>query len=264
MLSITSIAFSLFAFGLFALVAVNIRKALERVEERVEIRAFAPPGASVNRLLAAADSIGRFPEVARVDVVTSEQALERARAELGEFRDVFEASFLPASLDIRIRPGFREPASVESVARRIGEFDIVDDVRFGQEWIVQLHRLRNVAGVVGLALGLSFAAVALIIIGTTIRMAVLARASEIALMRLVGATPGYIRRPFLVEGVVKGLLGGTLALVLTWGAMRLVEGYLEMDTVFFDIRMLGAGLLFGAVLGFVGSAVSVGRQLRSI
>jgi hypothetical protein len=67
-----------------------------------------------------------------------------------------------------------------------------------------------------------------------------------------------------VEGVVKGLLGGTLALVLTWGAMRLVEGYLEMDTVFFDIRMLGAGLLFGAVLGFVGSAVSVGRQLRSI
>ena len=102
------------------------------------------------------------------------------------------------------------------------DYDFVDDVRFGEEWITQLYRLRNIAGVAGAALGLAFAAVAVIIIGATIRMAVLARSREISIMRLVGATDGFIRRPFLIEGSIKGVLGGVLALVLTYLAMRVL------------------------------------------
>ena len=65
----------------------------------------------------------------------------------------------------------------------------------------------------------------MIIIGATIRMAVLARAQEISIMRLVGATDGFIRRPFLIEGFAKGVLGGLLALVLTWVAQTLINRY---------------------------------------
>jgi cell division transport system permease protein len=263
-LSITTIAFSLFAVGLFGLVVVNIRQALEKVEERVEIRAFVAEKTPVEQMALAANDVSKYPEVQSVDLVTQEEALERARRELGEFRDVFEAEFLPPSLDLHLKPGFRDPATVRRVADRLKSLSFVDDVRFGEDWITQLYRLRNIAGVAAIALGLAFAAVAVIIIGTTIRMTVLARSREISIMRLVGATDGYIRRPFLIEGFVKGVLGGVLALGLTWLAIRLVSGYLSFQTVFFDQRLALFGLTAGAMIGLLGSAFSVGRHLRRV
>jgi cell division transport system permease protein len=263
-LSITTIAFSLFAVGLFGLVVLNIRQALERVEERVEIRAFVSDKTPVEQLALAANDVARYAEVQSVDLVTQEEALERARKELGEFKDVFEAEFLPPSLDVHLKPGFRDPAAVHRVADRLKALSFVDDVRFGEEWIAQLYKLRNIAGVAAVALGLAFAAVAVIIIGATIRMAVLARSREISIMRLVGATDGYIRRPFLIEGFVKGILGGALALGLTWLAIHLVSGYLSFQTVFFDERLALFGLAGGAMMGLMGSAFSVGRHLRRV
>jgi cell division transport system permease protein len=263
LLSVTTIAFSLFAFGLFALVALNIREALNNVEERVEIRAFMTNDASLARAAAVATEISNYPEVQRVDLVTQDQALERARKELGEFKDVFESDFLPASLDVKLRNGFRSPEIVRNVADRLKQYDFIDDVRFGEEWIAQLYRLRNIAGIVGFGLGIAFAAVAVIIIGATIRMAMLSRAKEISIMQLVGATDGFIRRPFLIEGAVKGILGGSLALVMTWAAMQLVEYYLNFKTVFFDERTAVIGLLVGMGIGLVGSSLSVGRHLRA-
>src|ERR1043166_3485673 len=262
-LSVTTIAFSLFAFGLFALVALNIRQALDSVEERVEIRAFLSNDAAMSKAAAIANEIDNFAEVEKVELVTREQALQRARKELGEFRDVFESDFLPASLDIKLKPGFRTPASVRSVADRVRGYESIDDVRYGEEWISQLYRLRNIAGVVGTGLGIAFAAVAIIIIGATIRMAMLSSAKEISIMQLVGATDGFIRRPFLIEGATKGILGGALALAMTWGVMQLVERYLHFRTGFFDSRMALIGVLVGMGIGPIGSAVSVGRHLRA-
>jgi len=263
-LSVTTIAFSLFAFGLFGLVALNIRNALQRVEERVEIRAFVAENTPIEKIAAAGDEIAKYPEVLTVEIVTQEQALARARKELGEFSDVFDAQFLPSSLDVKLKPGFRDPKTVRKVVDQVREYEFVDDVRFGEEWITQLYRLRNIAGVAGIALGLAFAAVAIIIIGATIRMAVLARSREISIMRLVGATDGFISRPFLIEGSVKGVLGGLLALFLTYMEMRVLDQYLHFQTAFFDRRLATLGVVFGALLGLVGSAVSVGRHLRRV
>ena len=262
LLTVTTIAFSLFAFGLFGLVAVNIRAALIKVEERVEIRAFATEGTDVAPIATAARQIQGYPEVQSATVVTEQQALARARQELGEFSDVFEEGFLPASIDVRLKEGHRDPATVKSVATRLRGYDFVDDVRFGEEWITQLYRLRNIAFVAGVALGLSFAAVAVIIIGATIRMAIMARAREISIMRLVGATDGYIKRPFLLEGMLKGLLGGLLAIAMTYFAMKSIEHYLHFETVFFERRLVILGVLAGALLGVIGSSLSVGRHLR--
>ena len=116
---------------------------------------------------------------------------------------------------------------------------------------------------VGLAVGAAFALVAIIIIETTIRMAVLHRGPEIAIMRLVGATDGFIRRPFLLEGLAKGLLGGTLALGLCYGAYALVNASL-LRAAFFTTGQALAGIAAGGLLGLVGSLVSIGRHLRSV
>lgn len=263
-LSVTTIAFSLFAFALFGLVALNIKRALESVEERVEIRAFVAEGTSIEDVVTAANEIARYREVQSAKLVSQEEALARARKELGEFSDVFEAGVLPASIDIRLKPGSRDPRSVGAIAARLRTIAFVDDVRYGEEWIAQLHRLRNIAGVTGIALGLAFAIVAVIIIGATIRMTVLARSKEIAIMRLVGATDGFIRRPFLIEGFAKGILGGLLALLLTWIASITIEHYLHFRALFFDDRLVAFGLAGGALLGLFGSGFAVGRHLRRV
>ena len=262
-LGIVTIAFSLFAFGLFGLVAINIRRALEQVEERVEVRAFISDSTEIESVAAAMKDIGEFPEVARVDYLSKEQALERARKEMGEFADVFEAGVLPASIEVHLRPGMRSPAVVKSIADRIRTYRFVDDVRYGEEWVEKLYRLRNIATVAGIALGVAFATVAVIIIGATIRMTVLARAKEISIMRLVGATDMFIRLPFLIDGLVKGVLGGLLALLFVWVANRVVNEYF-IQTIWFDRDMVFVGVVAGALMGVLGSLVSVGRHLRRI
>ncbi|HXG69164.1 MAG TPA: permease-like cell division protein FtsX [Gemmatimonadaceae bacterium] len=262
-LGVVTIAFSLFAFGLFGLVAINIRSALEQVEQRVEVRGFLSDGTGMESVSAAMKDIGEFPEVARVDYVSEEQALARARKEMGEFADVFEAGVLPASIEVHLRVGLRSPRVVKSVADRIRTYQFIDDVRYGEEWVEKLYRLRNIATIAGTGLGLAFATVAVIIIGATIRMAVLARAKEISIMRLVGATDMFVRLPFLIDGLVKGLLGGLLALLFTWFANRTINRYF-LETVFFDPQLMFLGILAGALIGVLGSFVSVGRHLRSI
>ena len=262
-LSVTTIAFSLFAFGLFGLVALNLRTALQQVEDRVEIRAFIAQGTAPEATSAAVGDAASFPEIASVKLVTEEQALERARNELGEFEGVFESGILPASIELRLKPGLRDPATVATVARRLEAYDFVDDVRYGEEWVERLYRVRNVATAAGVALGITFAMVALIIIGSTIRMAVLARSREIQIMRLVGATDSFIRAPFLVEGFLKGLLGGLLALALTWVTFRVVGQYV-VQASWFAPSLAAAGVAAGALIGLLGSAFSVGRHLKHV
>jgi cell division transport system permease protein len=265
-LSITTIAFSLFVFGLFGLVTVNIHNVIGTVAERVEVVAYLRRGTPLETIALAMEDIQAFPEVENVQHVTETEALARARRELPEIRDIFqdlETNPLPASLEVRLKPEFRDASHAAAVADRLKGFEFVEDVRFGGDWVQKLDHLRNIAAAVGTVVGAAFALVAIIIIGTTIRMAVLHRSREIAIMRLVGATDGFIRRPFLLEGLFKGLLGGLLALGLSYGAYALVNAYL-LRAAFFTTGEAALGVAAGGLLGLVGSTVSVGRHLRNI
>jgi cell division transport system permease protein len=269
-LSITTIAFSLFTLGLFGLVAINLREALRGIEERVEIVAFVFRGTPAETIALATEDIAAFPEVRSVAYVSEEQALARARSELVEFRDAYRdlrVNPLPASIEVRMKEGYRDARTVERVAERLRGFTFVDDVRFGRDWIQRLDQLRNVTGLVGLVIGLAFAGVAVVIIGVTIRLTLLQRAREIAIMRLVGATNWFIRGPFLLEGALKGLLGGLLSLGLCWAGWRLFRdstGGPLQDLIFFRPDQMLLIVVFGVLLGLGGSLVSVGRHLRHV
>ena len=265
-LSVTTIAFSLFVLGLFGLVVVNLQDALHSVEERVEIVAYILPGTPIEATAQALKDVEAFPEVQTATYVSEEEALTRARAELVEFRDVLrelERNPLPASIEIKLKPGFRDADHVAAVAERMSGFGFVDDVRFGREWVENVDRLRGLAAAVGLVVGAAFAVVAIIIIGTTIRMPVLQRSREIAIMRLVGATDGFVRRPFLLQGAIKGLLGGAVALGLSFVAYLLINRYLLQSSFFTQEEAL-AIVAFGALIGLLGSATSVGRHLKRV
>ncbi len=265
-LSVTTIAFSLFVVGLFGLVAVNLQDALRGVAERVEIVAYLLPGTPIETITIAQKDIEAFPEVQSATYVSEDSALARAHAELVEFRDVLqelERNPLPASIEVKLKPRFRDVEHVNEVAERLRGFGFVDDVRFGRDWVEKLDRLRQVAAAVGLVVGAAFAVVAIIIIGTTIRMAVLQRSREIAIMRLVGATDGFIRRPFLLQGAIKGMLGGLVAVGLSFGAYTLINRWL-LQASFFNREQAIAIVGFGMLIGLFGSAASVGRHLRRV
>jgi cell division transport system permease protein len=265
-LSVTTIAFSLFVIGLFGLVAVNLQQVLNQLAERVEIVAYLLPGTPAENSTLAIKDIEAFPEVERATYVSEDEALVRARNELAEFRDVLrelERNPLPASIEVKLKPAFRDADHVNAVAERLRGFGFVDDVRYGRDWVEKLDRLRQIAAAVGLAVGGAFAAVAIIIIGTTIRMAVLQRSREIAIMRLVGATDWFIRFPFLLQGAIKGLLGGGIAVALSYGAYLLVTKFL-LQGAFFTLQEAAAIVAFGTLIGLLGSASSVGRHLRRV
>jgi cell division transport system permease protein len=265
-LSITTIAFALFVVSLVGLVGLNLQRALEQVEERVEIVMYLRRGVPIEVVTTAMGDIQTFPEVATVTHVTEEEALQRARTELQEFQGVFEdleTNPLPASLEVSLRQGYRDSENMERVATRLNGFRFAEDIRFGRDWVAKLDRLRDIAGAVGLLVGAAFAAASIIIIGTTIRMTVLQRSREINIMRLVGATDRFIRSPFLLEGSIKGALGGLTAVGLSWAAFAVVSR-LILEGQFFSASQAGLIVLFGTALGFLASAVSVGRHLRRV
>src|SRR2546427_10319044 len=265
-LSVTTIAFSLFVLGLFGLVVVNLQDALRGVEERVEVVAYLLPGAPVEAVAQALKDIEAFPEVQSAAYVSEDDALARARAELVELRDVMqelERNPLPASIEVKLKPGFRDTDHVSAVAERLRGFGFVDDVRFGRDWVEKLDRLRQLAAAVGLVVGAAFSVVAIIFNGTTIRMAVLQRSPEIAIMRLVGATNGFIRRPFLLQGAIKGMLGTLVAAGVSYGAYTLINRWHVPAAYFSNVQAL-AIVGFGTLIGLFGSAASVGRHLRRV
>ena len=265
-LSVTTIAFSLFVLGLFGLVAVNLRQALRGVAERVEIVAYLLPGTPIETVVLGEQDIEAFPEVASAILVSEDSALARARRELVEFRDLLrelERNPLPASIEVKLKPEFQDATHVNAVAERLRGFGFVDDVRFGRDWVEKLDKLRRLAAAVGVVVGAAFATVAVIIIGTTIRMAVLQRSREIAIMRLVGATDGFIRRPFLLQGALKGLLGGLAAIGFSYAAYALINRFL-IESSFFTVAQALGIVVFGTVIGLMGSLLSVGRHLRRV
>ncbi len=265
-LSITAIGLSLFIIGMFALTAHNIDRALVGVESRVEVVAYLEEGTADDVVSVATSEIEGFPEVEEVYFVSKVEALYEASRELTEFSDVFsdlEVNPLPASFELRLREGSRTPADVERVAERLRGYDFVVEVRYGREWVDKVYALRRIAAGAALALGGSFALGAILLIGIAVRMAVLARSREIAIMQTVGATDAYIRRPFLIEGLLTGIAGGLLALGLT----RLV--YESVDRTLLSLSWIpdlwiAFGLVLAALLGVVAAGRAVRREIRRI
>jgi len=263
LVSILAVGLGLFVLGLFGLAAFNIRAALEEIEERVEVVAYLRDGTTPEQVRVAEAEIGSLPEVERVRYVSKTEALAVAIEELPEFREVFsgiEVNPLPGSFEIRLRPEDRTPESIERLAQHVLTYPFVEDANFGREWLEKLVALQRIAGGATLIVGGAFAAVAGIIIATAVQVAVSARKEEIEIMRLVGATDGFIRSPYLIEGLVAGFLGGILALLLTYVAYQFVSTAI-VPVSWLPGLWLTSGVLAGATYGLLASAVAVKRYL---
>jgi len=260
------VGLALYVVGLFGLATYNLQLALSSIEERVEVAVYLRDDARQSEIDLLLTELAAIPEVRSVRFISKRDALERARVELPEFGALFtdlEVNPLPQSLEVELRPGSRSPDIVQRVSEAALLYPFVEDARYGREWVDKLFTLRRIGAATTAVLGSAFALVAALIIGTALRIAIFARREEIYVMRLVGATNGFIRRPFLLEGAMAGLLGGAIAWALTYATYRGVYTYLFEVAWMPDSWValaLGAGCLFGAF----SSLLAIRRHLEDL
>lgn len=265
-LAAAMVALALFVVGLFGLATYNLRLALTAIEERVEVVAYLRDDARQSEIDLAEKELSAIPEVARVRYVSKRDALARAREELPEFADLFSTAGvnpLPQSLEIELRPGTRNQAVVDGVSAAVTAYPFVEDVRYGRDWVEKLFTLRRIGAATTAVLGGAFFVVAALIIGTALRIAIFARRDEIYVMRLVGAKHGFIRRPFLVEGAMSGLVGGILAWALTYLTYRGVYAFL-FAIAWIPAGWITIGIAAGMAFGVLSSGMAIRRHLREV
>lgn len=209
---------------------------------------------------------------AAVEAVTPRDAMRRLRASLGEQGRVLDGlgdDVLPASVEVHVRG--LSLSRARALAARLREVPGAAEVDDGAAWLSRLENLLRQGRVVGLALLALVAAATAILVSNTLRLAVYARREEIEIMKLVGATDGYVSAPILLEGALQGLAGAALAVgVLAASTWALVPRLHEALPIAARITradllpgsLLVALLLGGTALGLVASALSLRRFLR--
>jgi len=242
-------------------------------EGAADFGVYLEPGTAEARARALANEIAGRPDVAHVDLVTSDQALAdfRARSGFGAALDALEHNPLPHTLVVR--PAGGAEADVEGLAAALGALPDADFVQLDTEWVRRLRVILELAtyvvDVVSAMLGVGVA----VVIGNTIRLEINNRAAEIEVMKLVGATDAFIRRPFLYLGFTYGLAGaGAAALLITVALALLREPASALADLYgSDFRLAGlrpldAGVLVagGALLGLAGAALATSRHLQEI
>ena len=176
----------------------------------------------------------------------------------------------PLPDSFRVKP--TDPQDIPVVAAEAQNIPGVEEVRYGEQVTEKLLTLARGTRISGLVMGLIMSTASLLIISTTIRLTIYARRREIRIMQLVGATSWFIRIPFVLEGLVQGLLGGVAAIAILLPAYVYAQGYIDSNLEFIDL-IYGPGPLAGFALGLVacglvfgaaGSALSLRRYLRVI
>lgn len=269
LVSIGTIAIAFITLGGFLLLSVNVQDVLDRWLEAAEISVYMHETAPDSDRVAVEQFLRGRPEVAEVEYVSKDEALQRFRSDFPELADVtgsLEQNPFPSALEVRLRAGEDSTAAAETLAKEVASKNGVADVQFDRTWLARLLSVVNSARVAAavvagiLMLGAAFT------VGAVVRLSLYARREELEIMALVGAPFSYIRGPFVFEGLMLGGLGAAVALMVVGvlyyfagqsfgsdlagltdeGQLRFL-GYSEM------LLMLIAGIVVGAAAGTFAS-----------
>jgi len=265
---------ALVILGIFMLLIVNIDSGIEALSEKPQIQLYCQYDLSEGEVQALEDELRQEPGIREFIYVSKTEAFDKARELLGENMDVldgFDESFLPVSFIVRME----DPEGIEEFVRKAEVMEGVEKVFYPKDTIdviVGFSRWVKILSVVLVAIPMAFA---FFIMTNTIKLAVTERKSEISIMRYIGATEELIKWPFVIEGVIIGLIGAAIAFMITGHGYSLVERTIssEISSVQDDIfRMVKIGnvspfllliyMVIGVGVGAMGSMRSVRKYLR--
>ena len=272
--AVLTLSITLFALGLGRAASGAVDHLLGSLGNEVQVTAWLrpdAPGAEVEALTATLRGRGFT-----VQLVTPRAALERLVRELGPAADALRglgSDPLPPSLELRVPPSWRSPASLRQLADELRKGGQVTAVDWGEAAVERLGALARALRWGGLFAFTLLLCATVVVVSATLQLAIYARREEVEIQKLVGATDRFVRAPFLIEGTLQGLAGAMLALL----ALALVRRWVDpqVDTLLAFLRVPGAAaslwglrqtlelLGTGALLGLVGSFLAVSRSLRA-
>ncbi|MBI4528861.1 MAG: ABC transporter permease [Deltaproteobacteria bacterium] len=274
LLTAGTMAMTLSVFGAFLLVQENLQTLLKGWGSQIQVFAYLKNDPGSDEVTQLAERVRSFPEIDGVRFVSKAEAWESFRKTLGAQSGVLEglqAGILPSSFEITLKKSYRDRPSLERVVKRLREIELISDVEYPEEWVNRLGFL--ILGVqwgkwiVGVFLMIT----TLLIVGSTIRLAILARKEEIEIMQLVGASGGLIQAPFVIEGMLQGILGALISLLLLWVLIFAVRQHLPPGLEFFaartqlhylDTQGIALLLVLGWAMGAAGCQISLRKYFR--
>lgn len=266
--STSAITVALVLVGVFGIAGYEASVVSETLRERAgQMEVFIERDATEQVQEALHARIETIPGVAHTEFVSQEEAAEIFRREFGEGAAAFEdPTFLPASIKIEMEPSHAHPDSMSQTASIIEQWRGADDVVLNRDLLVRVAQNRRLVNAVGIALGGIVVIAAIFLVANTIRLTIYARRLLIRTMKLVGATDSFVRRPFLVEGIVQGFLGGLVAGGLVWGLYRGFLYQIDRAPVSLRVELLLVGSLVGGgvLLGWAGSYFAARRFIQKI
>jgi len=266
------------ALALPALLQVVVRN-LEAVGpgqgRAYSIDVFLKPELSTARAQQVAGRVGERADVAQVQLITAEQGLTefRLRSGFGEALDALTDNPLPATLIITPAPSATTPAAMDALRTSLAKLAEVDQVIADMQWLERLQALLAVSRRISEGAGILLAVAVLLVVGQVVRGDIETRRAEIEVSKLLGASDGFVRRPFLYTGLWYGLGGGLLAWLLVVVAVQLASPGVARVAALYgsDYQLLGlpfAGyfslVATGAVLGWMGSGIAATWRLRQL
>jgi cell division transport system permease protein len=276
LVAIGTIAVSLFILGIITTLSINLSQVLAGWSSKVQLTLYLEDGLGSTELRELERALRETPGVASFEFISKEDAVRRFRsyfAELNTLPEMLDPNPFPASFEVQVGPAFRDPDKVRQLSSRLGSQPGVEEVDYDQLWVERLSAVIDLVRALGLFIGGALVVAAVFTIFNVIKLTVYNRSEEISIMRLVGATPAYIRGPFLVEGMLQGGLGGALALALLYGAhwflvrqiltpAKLLLGaeWLKLPSPAVSAAILAGGML----VGLLGSFLSVRRFLTGL
>jgi cell division transport system permease protein len=269
------IVFSLLVITIFLVVLVNLNRLLVHWEGKIHVISYVRDGLSPHEVENLERHIHELMEVRSVKYVSKSDAGLLYKRFFGNQKGILEGldlDILPASFEIRLKKEFYQGQGVKGFVKKLSQIKGITDIQYGGEWISRLstivHLLRWGQWIVG---GILFLAISFII-SNTIKLSIYARKEEIEIMRLVGATEGNIKIPFLIEGLFQGASGAILSLgllFLLYQSFLLKSGPFikaslgPIEFSFLPWSSIGGVISVSAFLGFLGSYLSLARFLKT-
>ena len=258
--------------GTVTLIAYNIDQSIETLQQSNEIVVFIDEDLTTREAKALGSEFERIDNIATIEFEDRDVALEKYREELGEDAVILE-NYNSANNPLRNSFIFtlKDPTLAEQTIEEISAVDGTDYIRADEDVISRLIQVQRVFNIVALAMVVGLAVISIFIIANTVKLAMFARREEISIQKIVGATNWFIRWPFVIEGMVLGLLAGGLAFLAQWGLYTELHGIVSGVIPYFQIvpfesvRWLvlgvycGAGVLFG-----IGGSVTSIRKFMNV
>lgn len=262
-ITIFTMTISLLLLGLFAVIYTNTNAIIQSFRDKVEFEVFLAVEADDAQAGRVHDALLAVPGVESAAFISKEDAAAIFKREFGEdIRTVLQFNPLPASFKVRLEPEYRNSDSARIAASRLGALEGVDDVVYRKALLEILDRRVKMFVSASAAIGATLLIATLFLVSNTIRLTIYAKRKMITTMKLVGATRGFIRTPFLIEGMLHGVTGGALAAGLIAGFVLAARTFVSADlSEFLAVEGWFYGVLVaaGVVLGLLGSLWSVKR-----